>query len=152
MKNFSIASLALGSALALSSCTATQPEPSDSKTPASSEGGETIAVFTKNQTNPFFQTVRVAAENAAKQMNATVIQYVPTKADDIPEQMNQMRAQMPTAGRVQDVSAQAAWWSFLGVVLSLGAAIGGALASAGPNPVFGGVLFRRTTPEPTPGV
>ena len=26
--------------------------------------GETIAVFTKNQTNPFFQNVRVGAENA----------------------------------------------------------------------------------------
>jgi len=28
--------------------------------------GETIAVFTKNQTNPYFQTVRVGAEAAAK--------------------------------------------------------------------------------------
>ena len=27
--------------------------------------GETIAVFTKNQTNPFFQTVRVGADAAA---------------------------------------------------------------------------------------
>ena len=32
--------------------------------------GETIAVFTKNQTNPFFQNVRVGAENAAKQLGA----------------------------------------------------------------------------------
>ena len=53
-------------------------------------GGETIAVFTKNQTNPFFQTVRLGAENAAKQMGATVIQYIPTKPDDIPEQMSQI--------------------------------------------------------------
>jgi ribose transport system substrate-binding protein len=52
--------------------------------------GEKIAVFTKNQTNPFFQTVRVAAEFAAKQMHATVIHYVPTKPDSIPEQMNQV--------------------------------------------------------------
>ena len=36
--------------------------------------GERIAVFTKNQTNPFFQIVRVGAENAAKQMNAVVVQ------------------------------------------------------------------------------
>ena len=32
--------------------------------------GEKIAVFTKNQTNPFFQAVRLGADNAAKQMNA----------------------------------------------------------------------------------
>src|SRR5215467_6631789 len=53
-------------------------------------GGETIAVFTKNQTNPFFQTVRLGAENAAKQMNASVIQYIPTVQDSIPEQMNEI--------------------------------------------------------------
>lgn len=52
--------------------------------------GEKIAVFTKNQTNPYFQTVRLAAEAAAKQMNATVIHYVPTKPDSIPEQMSQI--------------------------------------------------------------
>lgn len=67
-------------------------------------------------------------------------------------QINQMRAELPSADRVQTVSAQAAWWSFFGVVISLVAAIGGAVASSGPNPVFGGVIFRRTTPEPAPGV
>jgi ribose transport system substrate-binding protein len=52
--------------------------------------GETIAVFTKNQTNPFFQNVRVGAANAAAQLGAKVIQYVPTKPDSIPEQMSQV--------------------------------------------------------------
>ena len=51
---------------------------------------ETVAVFTKNQTNPFFQIVRVGADNAAKQMNAVVVHYVPTKPDSIPEQMSQI--------------------------------------------------------------
>jgi ribose transport system substrate-binding protein len=51
---------------------------------------ETIAVFTKNQTNPFFQNVRVGAANAAAQLGAKVIQYVPTKPDSIPEQMSQV--------------------------------------------------------------
>jgi ribose transport system substrate-binding protein len=51
---------------------------------------ETIAVFTKNQTNPFFNNVRVGAENAAKQLSAKIIQYVPTKPDSIPEQMSQV--------------------------------------------------------------
>ncbi|HEY1189246.1 MAG TPA: hypothetical protein VGE74_16460 [Gemmata sp.] len=65
-------------------------------------------------------------------------------------QINQMRADLPTAERVQDISAQAAWWSFAGVLLSLLAAIGGSVLGAGPNPAFGGVLFRRT--DPVPGV
>src|SRR3974377_1898628 len=52
--------------------------------------GETIAVFTKNQTNPFFQNVRVGSENAAKLLGAKVIQYVPTKPDSIPEQLSQV--------------------------------------------------------------
>jgi len=52
--------------------------------------GEKIAVFTKNNTNPFFQTVRLGADSAAKQMNATVTHFVPTKPDSIPEQMSQI--------------------------------------------------------------
>jgi len=52
--------------------------------------GETIAVFTKNQTNPFFQNLRVGTEIAARQLGAKVIQYVPTKPDSIPEQLSQI--------------------------------------------------------------
>ena len=52
--------------------------------------GEKVAVFTKNLTNPFFQVVRLGAESAAKQMNASVQHYVPTKPDSIPEQMSQI--------------------------------------------------------------
>ncbi len=52
--------------------------------------GETIAVFTKNLTNPFFQNERVAAENAAMQLHAKVIQYTPTKPDSIPEQLSEI--------------------------------------------------------------
>lgn len=51
---------------------------------------ETIAVFTKNQTNPYFQTVRVGAEAAAKAMGAKVVHYIPTKPDSIPEQLSQI--------------------------------------------------------------
>ena len=39
--------------------------------------GDRIAVFTKNQTNPYFQSVD-SAQTVAKQMNATVVHYVPT--------------------------------------------------------------------------
>src|ERR1700751_1250335 len=52
--------------------------------------GETIAVFTKNQTNPFFQAVRVGADAAAKSLNAKVLHYIPTKPDSIPEQLSQI--------------------------------------------------------------
>ena len=51
---------------------------------------ERLAVFTKNQTNPYFQAVRLGADAAAKQMKATVTHYVPTKPDSIPEQMSQI--------------------------------------------------------------
>ena len=54
------------------------------------ETGERIAVFTKNQTNPFFQTVRMGADNAAKQLKVTVVHYIPTKPDSIPEQTSQV--------------------------------------------------------------
>lgn len=52
--------------------------------------GETIAVFTKNQTNPYFQTVRVGADNAAKALKAKTVHYIPTKPDSIPEQLSQI--------------------------------------------------------------
>lgn len=52
--------------------------------------GERIAVFTKNQTNPFFQAVRLGADSAGKQLNVKVTHYVPTKPDSIPEQMSQV--------------------------------------------------------------
>lgn len=51
---------------------------------------ESIAVFTKNQTNPYFQAVRVGAEASAKALGANVIQYIPTKPDSIPEQLSQV--------------------------------------------------------------
>jgi ribose transport system substrate-binding protein len=51
---------------------------------------ETIAVFTKNQTNPFFQAVRTGADFAAKSLGAKTIHYIPAKADSIPEQLSQI--------------------------------------------------------------
>jgi ribose transport system substrate-binding protein len=52
--------------------------------------GETVAVFTKNQTNPFFESIRVGAANAAKATGVKIIQYVPIKPDSIPEQLSQV--------------------------------------------------------------
>lgn len=59
-------------------------------TGAMAQSGEKIAVFTKNQTNPFFQVVRLGADSAARQMGAVVTHYVPTKPDSIPEQLSQI--------------------------------------------------------------
>jgi len=58
-------------------------------TPALADG-ETIAVFTKNQTNPFFEAERIGAAKAASSMGAKVLQYVPTQPDSIPEQMSEI--------------------------------------------------------------
>lgn len=52
--------------------------------------GERIAVFTKNQTNPYFEYVRRGADSAASQMGAKIQHYVPTKPDSIPEQISQV--------------------------------------------------------------
>jgi ribose transport system substrate-binding protein len=53
--------------------------------------GATIAVLTKNQTNPQFQVMRIGAAKAAAAAHDTVINYVPTHADSIPEQMGQLQ-------------------------------------------------------------
>lgn len=90
MKDSSLVKLTLAALVfgALASCA---PGGVDESAPGEvSDARETIAVFTKNQTNPFFETVRAGTEDAARQMNADVIQYIPTRPDSIPEQMSQL--------------------------------------------------------------
>jgi ribose transport system substrate-binding protein len=62
------------------------------ETKDASTGGEreTVALFTKNQLNPYFQTIRVAAQTASNELNVDLINYIPTVADSIPEQMSQI--------------------------------------------------------------
>src|SRR5215510_7754872 len=79
--------LILPTFIVLASCAG---QPASSTDNPSTGKRESIALFTKNQTNPYFQTVRVAAETAARQMDADIVQYVPTKPDSIPEQMSQI--------------------------------------------------------------
>lgn len=45
----------------------------------------------------------------------------------------------------------AAWWAFTTLVLSLGAAVGGALLAAGPEFTWGGLRVRRRATAPPPG-
>ena len=54
---------------------------------------ETIAVFTKNLTNPYFQAVRVGAETAAKALGAKVHPIHPDQAGQ------HSRAAQPGRGR-----------------------------------------------------
>jgi ribose transport system substrate-binding protein len=77
--------IVLGFCLSLAGCS--PPKESGS---ADQPKKETIALFTKNQTNPYFQTIRLAAQAAAKTLNVEVVDYIPTKPDSIPEQMSQI--------------------------------------------------------------
>jgi hypothetical protein len=72
------------------------------------------------------------------------------------DQINQMRAKMPSVGVldqavVHDRATRAAWWSLVGMMLSMVAAICGTLAGSGPTPYLRGLFVRRTlvTTAPT---
>jgi ribose transport system substrate-binding protein len=86
LMNISIRMTSILMVLALFLVSCTKPDVENS----GKTGGESIAVFTKNQTNPYFQTVRLGAENAARQMNAAVVQYIPTVSDSITEQLSEI--------------------------------------------------------------
>lgn len=47
---------------------------------------KTIAVFTKNQTNPAYEAFRIAADQIARSTDTKVVHFVPKKPDDIDEQ------------------------------------------------------------------
>ena len=47
---------------------------------------ESIAVFTKNTTNPFSKAIRTGSDFAAKKLSLDVSHYVPTTADNAAEQ------------------------------------------------------------------
>jgi len=52
--------------------------------------GPTIAVFTKDLTNPFYEAFRNGAEMAVKGAGGRAVQYAPNRPDNIAEQMNQV--------------------------------------------------------------
>ncbi len=49
--------------------------------------GETIAVFTKNRTNPAYEAARLGAERTAARNEARILHFVPGKPDNIEEQI-----------------------------------------------------------------
>ncbi|MGZ5124798.1 MAG: substrate-binding domain-containing protein, partial [Burkholderiales bacterium] len=48
---------------------------------------KTIAVFTKNRTNPAYAAARLGADRSARQLGARTVHYVPNEPDDIDEQI-----------------------------------------------------------------
>jgi ribose transport system substrate-binding protein len=47
----------------------------------------TIAVFTKNRTNPAYEAARLGADRTAARLGGRTIHYVPEKPDDIEQQI-----------------------------------------------------------------
>jgi len=54
--------------------------------PVNAADGMTIAVFTKNSTNPAYEAFRIAADQIAKSTGAKVVHFVPKKPDNVDEQ------------------------------------------------------------------
>jgi ribose transport system substrate-binding protein len=54
--------------------------------PACGANAQTIALFTKNNTNPFSQAIRVGSNAAAVALGVKVVHYVPTTPDNVVEQ------------------------------------------------------------------
>jgi ribose transport system substrate-binding protein len=54
--------------------------------PASGANAQTIALFTKNNTNPFSQAIRIGSNAAAVALGVKVVHYVPTTPDNVVEQ------------------------------------------------------------------
>ena len=49
--------------------------------------GATIAVFTKNTTNPAYQAFRLAADQVGKAAGAKIVHFVPKQPDNVDEQI-----------------------------------------------------------------
>jgi ribose transport system substrate-binding protein len=48
---------------------------------------ETVAVFTKNRTNPAYEAARIGAERTAARLGARILHFVPERPDDIEQQI-----------------------------------------------------------------
>ena len=54
--------------------------------PAATAETPTIAVFTKNTTNPAYEAFRIGADQVGRALGARIVHYVPKKPDDVDEQ------------------------------------------------------------------
>jgi hypothetical protein len=72
------------------------------------------------------------------------------------DQINQMRSKLPAIGNLdvnanREAATRVAWWSLLGTVLSMIAAVCGTLAGCGPTPYLRGLIVRRAVVTTPPG-
>jgi hypothetical protein len=91
--------------------------------------------------------------NVVTNMGMSEWEQVARDAGVTPEQINQMRARMPApveGNVVRDRAARAAWWSLLGTVLSMVAAVCGTVAGCGPGLHLRKLFVVRRTPAPAP--
>lgn len=97
------------------------------------------------------------ANRAAGTITAADLERAGRQAGFTDEQIRQLSAAAPVQGadvrnlaadpRTQQLASSAAWWAFGGTLLSMLAAIGGALVGSGPSPLLRGLMVRtaRTT-------
>src|SRR5258707_2593295 len=57
-----------------------------SETPAATAETMTIAVFTKNTTNPAYEAFRIGADQVARSVGARAVHFVPKQPDNVDEQ------------------------------------------------------------------
>jgi hypothetical protein len=77
--------------------------------------------------------------------------FTQAQIDDMKAQFEKLRnraANFPEEAReaAQDPRKAAAWWTFTGIVLSMAAAVGGAVLGAGPNLVITSFRIRAAAP------
>src|SRR3712207_846705 len=51
------------------------------------QGMTTLAIFTKNRSNPAYASARLGADRAAERLGARTTHYVPEKPDDVDQQI-----------------------------------------------------------------
>src|ERR1700748_392629 len=59
---------------------------SDNRERRAMDGSKTIAVFTKNTTNPAYEAFRIAADQVARVSGVRTAHYAPKEPDDVDEQ------------------------------------------------------------------
>lgn len=102
--------------------------------------------------------MRPEAQNAMANMSADDWQRAGKEAGLTDEQMSRLQSHLPASARqmretmndpeTREAATKAAWWSFLGTLLSMLASVAGALMGAGPNLALRTIAVRDTTAGP----
>src|SRR5260221_739258 len=82
--------LALILLAAATACGGGEKAPADLKSTAPAAGGFTIAVIPKGTTHVFWQSIRAGAEQAGKELGATIVWRGPMREDDRDSQVSEV--------------------------------------------------------------